>query len=116
MRIIVTGALGHIGSELIRELPAALPGAQIVMLDNLSTQRCCSLFNLPAEGSYLFVEGDVLTADLSSLFAGAAVVVHFAAITDAPSSFAICAQVEEMNFAGTQRGAQASVAAGGALV
>ena len=33
MKIIVTGALGHIGSKLIRELPARFPGAEIIMVD-----------------------------------------------------------------------------------
>ncbi len=83
MKIAVTGALGHIGSRLIRELPAMFPEAEILMIDNLSTQRYCSLFNLPATVQYRFLEADVLTADLTSIFEGAAVVVHLAAITDA---------------------------------
>ena len=56
MKIVVTGALGHIGSCLIRELPVAFPGSKILMVDNLLTQRYCSLFNLPSEGSFRFVE------------------------------------------------------------
>ena len=50
MKIVVTGALGHIGSRLIRELPTIFPDANIVLIDNLSTQRYCSLFNLPTSG------------------------------------------------------------------
>ena len=53
MKIVVTGALGHIGSRLIRELPTMFPEAEIVLIDNLSTQRYCSLFNLPASRSLL---------------------------------------------------------------
>ncbi len=116
MRIVVTGALGHIGSMLIRALPSTFAGAEIVMLDDLSTQRYCSLFDLPVEGRYRFVEADVLTADLASLFAGADVVVHLAAITDATSSFENQAKVEEVNFAGTQRVARACLDAGCALI
>ena len=64
MRVVVTGALGHIGSRLIRELAVAWPGAEVVMVDNLATERYASLFNLPDGCHYEFVEGDVLTADL----------------------------------------------------
>ena len=107
MKIVVTGALGHIGSRLIRELPVMFPEAEIVMIDNLLTQRYCSLFNLPTFGRYRFLETDVLTADLASIFDGAAVVVHLAAITDAANSFQIKEEVEKVNFNGTERVAQA---------
>lgn len=116
MRIVVTGALGHIGSQLIRELPSALPGAEILMVDDLSTQRYCSLFNLPAEGQYSFLEADVLEANLPSLFEGADVVVHLAAITNATASFEIKDKVEEVNYAGTERVARACIEAGCALI
>ena len=116
MRIVVTGALGHIGSQLIRDLPSAFAGAEILMLDDLSTQRYCSLFDLPAEGRYRFVEANVLTADLTSLFAGADVVVHLAAITDATSSFENQDRVEEVNFVGTQTVARACLEAGCPLI
>ena len=116
MKIVVTGALGHIGSRLILELPTMFPGAEIVLLDNLSTQRYCSLFNLPDTGHYRFLETDVMTADLASIFAGATVVVHLAAITDATNSFQIKDEVEQVNFAGTERVAQACQQVGCALI
>lgn len=116
MKTVITGALGHIGSRLIREWPQAFPGGEIIMLDNLSTQRYCSLFDLPACDRYRFLEADVLTADLKPVFAGAQVVVHLAAITNAPGSFEIQEQVEQVNFVGTQKVAQACVATGSALV
>ncbi len=107
MKIVVTGALGHIGSRLILELPTMFPESEIVLLDNLATQRYCSLFNLPHIGQYRFLEADVMTADLASIFAGATVVVHLAAITDATNSFEIKDEVEQVNFSGTERVAQA---------
>ncbi len=116
MRIVVTGALGHIGSRLIRELPAAFEGVEIVILDNLATQRYCSLFDLPPSGHYRFIEADVLEADLAKIFAGAQFVVHLAAITDAAGSFQIREQVERVNFIGAQKVAQACVQTGSALV
>ena len=116
MKIVVTGALGHIGSRLIRELPAVFSEAEIVMIDNLSTQRYCSLFNLPSYGRYRFLETDVLTADLAPIFDGAAVVIHLAAITDAANSFQIKEKVEQVNFNGTERVAQACRQVGCALI
>ena len=86
------------------------------MIDNLSTQRYCSLFNLPSFGRYRFLETDVLTADLASIFDGAAVVVHLAAITDATNSFQIKEEVEQVNFNGTERVAQACRQVGCALI
>jgi hypothetical protein len=46
----------------------AWPGAEVVMVDNLATERYASLFNLPDGCHYEFVEADVLTADLIALF------------------------------------------------
>lgn len=112
MKIVVTGALGHIGSRLIRDLPLAFPDAEIVLIDNLSTQRYCSLFNLPQECKYAFVETDILNADLASLFVGVQAVIHLAAITDAASSFEKKDVVEQVNVRGTERVARACIQAG----
>jgi len=110
MRIVVTGALGHIGSRLIRELPAAWPGAEIVMIDNLATERYASLYDLPASGHYEFVEGDVLSADQTGLFAGADAVIHLAALTNGARTD-LRTQMERVNVEGTARVARACVAA-----
>lgn len=108
MKLIITGAMGHIGSQFIHNIR---PGdySEVVLLDNLLTQRYCSLFNLPKGVPFRFVEADVCTADLETLFSGADVLVHFAAITDAASSFNNADQVEQVNFEGTERVARACV-------
>lgn len=116
MKIVITGALGHIGSRLIRVFPEIFPKADIVMVDDLSTQRYCSLFNLPANGKYRFLEADVLSSDLDAIFSGANVVVHLAAITNAAGSFEIADQVEKVNFKGTELVAEACLRAGAALI
>lgn len=107
MKILVTGALGHIGSRLIRELYFSFPGCKILMVDNLMTQRYCSLFNLPKEGNYRFIEGDITQMELPPLLVGVDVVVHLAAITDAAGSFGRAEQVEQNNFYSTKRLAEA---------
>ena len=45
--ILITGGTGHIGSFLIRSLPLDFKKSKIIILDNMSTNRYCSLFNLP---------------------------------------------------------------------
>lgn len=112
MKIVVTGALGHIGSRLIRTLPDSFAGADILLLDDLSTQRYASLFDLPGHGRYRFIETDVLHADLDELFDGAAAVVHLAAVTNAAGSFENAAQVEQVNYVGTERVARACLRSG----
>lgn len=107
MKIVITGALGHIGSKVIREIPISFPGAEVVMIDNMATQRFPSLFDLSPEGKYQFIEGDVLETDLYKLIDGANVVIHFAAITNAAGSFEIKEQVEHVNYNATVRVAEA---------
>ena len=111
MKLVVTGALGHIGSRLIRSFPKHYPGAEIILLDNLSAQRYCSLFDLPEGVKYRFVEADVTKAELAPFIDGASCVVHLAAITNAAASFENQSQVEAVNFQGTSRVAAACAAA-----
>jgi len=112
MKLFITGALGHIGSRLIREAPDFLRSPEIVMIDNLSTQRYPSLFDLPNSAAYRFIEGDVLDADLPSLMAGADAAIHLAAITDAAGSFQMREKVEYVNFNATKRVAESCVRLG----
>ena len=116
MKFVVTGALGHIGSALVRALPAMQPGAGIVMIDNLSTQRYASLFALPAIGSYRFLDLDVCCADLRPAFEGARAVVHLAAKTDAAGSVGDAAAVEANNFLATEKVAAACIATGTRMI
>jgi UDP-glucose 4-epimerase len=116
MKIVVTGAIGHIGSYVIRDLVVQFPGAEIVMIDNMMTQRFSSLFNLPALGQYRFLDADVTTMDLVPVLKDAHVVIHLAAITDAAGSFDKAAQVEANNFQSTVKVASACLDAGVRLI
>jgi nucleoside-diphosphate-sugar epimerase len=109
MRIVVTGALGHIGSRLIRAIPSVMPDCELVLLDNLATQRFASLFDLDGNAAYRFIELDVLQGDLEPIFRGADAVVHLAAMTDPVGSFHHRQEVERINLTGTTRVAEACV-------
>lgn len=114
-KLVITGALGHIGSRFIHGIR---PGEykEVLLLDNLLTQRYCSLFNLPKGVPFRFVEADICSCDLKALFEGADAVLHLAAITNAEGSFDKQKQVEEVNYEGTKRVAEACVAAGCGLI
>ena len=112
MQIAVTGALGHIGSKLIR----SLPGHDLVLIDNFYAQRYCSLFNLPP---HKFIEADIetiLQEDLDAIFKGVDVVIHLAAITDAQSSNEHKGLVQRVNVGGTLKVAKACQNTGAKLI
>ncbi len=110
-KLLITGALGHIGSRLIRGIGKDR-FEEVILLDNLSTQRYCSLFNLPEGVPFRFVEGDILDVNLNELLAGVTMVIHLAAITNAADSFAMGDAVERVNFEGTKRIAEACMKRG----
>ena len=116
MKIVVTGALGHIGSRLIRSLPEAFPQAEFVLIDNMSCERYCSLFDLPARYRYRFIEDDLLTMNLKPHVSGADAVVHLGAITNAAGSFDIKEKLESHNFNATRRVAEAAAEQGAAVL
>lgn len=108
MKLLITGPLGHIGSKLIHSIK---PGQfeEVRLIDNMLTQRYCSLFNLPSRVKFKFYEDDICRAELDKYFKGIDVVVHLAAITDAASTFDKKELVEEVNYLGTKKVAEACI-------
>jgi len=116
MKIVITGALGHIGSRLARMIPARYPGSEVILIDDMSTQRYPSLFDLPEGAAFKFMEADVTAANLEPVFENADAVVQLAAITDATSSFERREEVERINLSATARVAEACAATGAPLI
>jgi UDP-glucose 4-epimerase len=117
VRLVITGPLGHIGSRLIHSLTAK-DVDEVVLIDDLSSQRYCSLFNLLSGIRWKFIQADITSeeVDLEHMFAGATAVIHLAAITNAAESFEIQEQVERVNYYGTQRVASAAARTGARLI
>ena len=93
--ILITGGCGHIGSSLIRSAP---PHYGITVVDNMWTQRYCSLFN--HEKRIRFIEkdiNDITQEDLKDIHT----VIHLASITNATNSFHHKDQVESVNYEAT---------------
>ena len=112
--MLVTGGLGHIGSALIRSFG---PGVQEVrILDNLSSQRYPSLFELPKEPRFRFYEADILTADLAPVLEGVDAVIHLAAVTNAEATVGKEEETEAVNFIGLARVADACEVVGARLL
>ena len=109
VKIVITGALGHIGSYVIRDLAYSFPSSQIILVDNLLTQRYSSLFNLPSIGSYQFLEQDITKADLKTIFSGATHVIHLAALTDAAGTVGRAEELEANNYISTELVAKACI-------
>ena len=109
MKIIISGALGHIGSYLIRDLPLRLDNLEICLIDNMLTQRYASLYNLPSLGNYNFIEGDITKIELNNIVKDSDLVIHLAAITDAASSFGRENEIEDNNYISTKRIVEACI-------
>jgi nucleoside-diphosphate-sugar epimerase len=103
MKLLVTGGLGHIGSKLIREFANYYPNCDVYVVDNLMTQRYCSLFNLPKNCSYHFYAESILNFDLINIIGKVDCVIHLAAITDAGMSVMNKDLVDENNFGITKK-------------
>ena len=96
-KVLITGGLGHIGSHLIRKLPLEY---DIIVVDNLLTQRYCSLFDL--DRNIKFIEKDIDEL-IEKDVVGIDVVIHLAAITNAERSFKNKEEVENVNLVKTEK-------------
>ncbi len=102
MKILVTGALGHIGSKLIRDLSNINNIRNIYLIDDLRTQRFNSLMHLSKKGKYKFYDETLSKENLNQLVKKSDFIIHLAAITDAASSFGKFNQLKKNNLDNTK--------------
>ena len=112
MRALVTGAAGFIGSTLVDRLLA--DRHTVVGLDNFATGRATNLEHLADNPAHVFVEADIVTADLGSVLEEhrPEVVFHLAAQIDVRRSVADPQFDASVNVIGTIRLAEAARSTG----
>ena len=102
LKILVTGALGHIGSKLIKDLSNINNIKNIYLIDDLRTQRFNSLMHLSKKGKYKFYDETLSKENLNLLVKKSDFIIHLAAITDAASSFGKFNQLKKNNLDNTK--------------
>jgi UDP-glucose 4-epimerase len=108
VRALVTGAAGFIGSTLVDRLLG--DGHAVVGLDNFATGRATNIEHLAEDPAYVFVEADIVTADLHAILDEyrPEVVFHLAAQIDVRHSVADPQFDASVNVIGTVRLAEAA--------
>jgi UDP-glucose 4-epimerase len=102
MNIIVSGGLGHIGSLLIRRLLLSKLIKNLIVIDNISTQRYSSLFNVKNKIKLTLIEKNVQEVNLKSILKKNDIFIHLSAITNAAESFSIKNKIISNNFDSTK--------------
>lgn len=102
MNILITGALGHIGSKLIRYLPIQIKNSKFYLIDDLRTQRFISLMNLPKSSKFKFYDESISKKLIKKLIKKIDVVIHLAATTDAASSIGQLEKIKVNNLENTK--------------
>lgn len=111
MKVLITGGAGFIGTHVCRELLNR--GADVVVLDDLSTGHATNLRNLPVE----LRRGCVTDAGaVKTAAAGADAVVHLAAVASVPLSLQMPARTHDVNVTGTLNVLEAARAFGAYVV
>ena len=87
MKIILTGACGHIGSYIAKNISKIKNIKEIILIDNFNTQRYSSLFNLKKGPNIIFFNKDVSKLNCLNNFKNIDFFVHCASLTNAESSF-----------------------------
>ena len=87
MRIIITGACGHIGSHISENIDKIKKIKSTILLDNMESNRFSSMFNLKKKNNFKFYIKDLNDSRTLNEFKNVDYLIHCASMTNAANSF-----------------------------
>ena len=87
MKLLITGACGHIGSYLAENIHKIKKIKKTILVDNLESNRFCSLFELNKKNKLKFYLRNIEKENSLNDFKNIKYVIHCASMTNAEKSF-----------------------------
>ena len=87
MNLLITGCCGHIGSYIAENVHKIKKVKKTILVDNIKSNRFCSLFNLKKNNNLKFYLRDVNKKNSLNDFKNIKYVIHCASMTNAEKSF-----------------------------
>ena len=87
MNLLITGACGHIGSYLAENIHKIKKIKKTILVDNLESNRFCSLFELDKKNRLKFYLRNIEKENSLNDFKNIKYVIHCASMTNAEKSF-----------------------------
>ena len=87
MNLIITGACGHIGSYVAENIYKVKKIKNTILVDNLKSNRFCSIFNLNKKNNLKFYIKDLNNKNSLNSFKNINYIIHCASMTNAEKSF-----------------------------
>ena len=103
MRLIITGGLGHIGSGILNSISKIKNLKQVLIIDNLMSNKTNVLFDLKKmkNTKFIFFNQDMNKINFDKIFKKNDIVIHLGAITNATESFKIRKELFNNNYLST---------------
>ena len=87
MNLLITGSCGHIGSYIAENIYKIKKIKKTILVDNLKSNRYCSLFNFNSKNKLKFYKRDIDKKNSLDDFKNVKYVIHLASMTNAEKSF-----------------------------
>ena len=97
MKLIITGCCGHIGSYITEKINLISKIKEVILIDNLKSNRFHSLFNLSKKNNYKFYHLDLSQKGSLDKFKNSSYLIHCASMTNAENSFKVKNEMFENN-------------------